>query len=110
MGRQEEILMKLHPGRTEFSDMEREFADELLRIASGKSEKANALPSRYIEIGGRVEIRGRWYECVVRPSCHWLDSCSGCAFFGCDCPPFLQCSRHDRRDGRYVWFKPCVDE
>ena len=76
-------------------------------VRRGRSSRAEDLPTRYVEVGGRVRFGGVEYECVEAPpeSCP-AAACSGCDFSrkrrGCWS---LQCSPQDRRDGRFVWFR-----
>ena len=105
MSREERILRMLRPGEVAFSEEELSFVREVLSVADGKSDKASSLPSRFVPIGGLIDIRGRVYRCVIRSDVHWVDCCSGCSLRGVDCPSFLQCSKFDRRDGMNVWFR-----
>jgi len=105
MGKEDRILSLLYPGREDWDSAERELARRIVSVVDGKTEKAAGLPTKFVELGGVAVVRGRRYRCVVRPRLHWTDCCSGCAFSGTDCPPFLQCGRHDRRDGLDVWFE-----
>lgn len=105
MGKEDRVLSLLYPGKAGYSYSERELASRIVSVVDGKTEKACSLPTKYVELGGIVVVRGRRYRCVGRPVVHWTDCCIGCAFCGIDCPPFLQCGRHDRRDGRDVWFE-----
>ena len=69
-----------------------------------KSDKLLRKPTLYVPIGGVVVVSGVRYRCVARPVTEPIDACIGCAFYGCSCPPRLQCSKFVRRDRRFVWF------
>lgn len=106
----ERILRRLYPDRGEFSEGELSYVDAVLSAYAGErlsSERASALPLRYVEVGGAVSVSGYRLRCVERPRCLWppSEACSGCAlsrlYLGC---AGLQCSSFDRRDGRNVWY------
>lgn len=69
--------------------------------------KKTALPTRFVEIGEEVDVRGRRFRCVaadvVSQPAH---ACLGCSlsklYLGCG---DLQCGCFDRRDRKFVWFK-----
>lgn len=105
MGREERILRRLCPEKKAFTEDDYRFAREILSIAGGKIDKASGLPQRFVAIGETVYVKGRAYRCIARDEVHWTDCCQGCAFVGTDCPPFLQCSRYDRKDKKNVWFE-----
>lgn len=105
MRREDRLLRVLMPGKEDFSAEDYAFARVLLSEADGKSGKASSLPSMFVPLGGTVRYKGRVYRCVVREEVTWAECCRGCAFCGCDCPPALQCSSFDRRDGRNVWYQ-----
>lgn len=105
MSREEEILRELHPDGC-YTEAESRLVGEVLRILDRRGVKSPSLPSRFVPIGGIVNIRGRNYRCELRGEVHhWMDCCSGCSLRGIDCPASLQCSKFDRRDGRNVWFR-----
>lgn len=94
------ILAQMFPGR-EFTSEE----ISALRLAALSSDdKPVRRASRYVPIGDVVIVRGVRYRCVERPDVHHVDCCLGCAFSGSTCPPYLQCSKFDRRDRTFVWF------
>ena len=105
MGREERLLRRFKPGVESYTEADYAWAREVLSIAYGKVDKASSLPQRFVAVGEDVVVKGRTYRCVLREEVHWSDCCRGCAFQGCDCPPFLQCSKFDRRDGLNVWFE-----
>ena len=104
MSREERLLRMLRPGEVLFTEEELSYVRSLLGVVEGKTEKASSLPTRFVGIGEEIVIRGRRYRCILREDVHWVDCCRGCALRGVDCPPFLQCSVFDRRDGKDVWF------
>lgn len=69
-----------------------------------KSAKLLRKPMVYVPIGKYIFIGGERFKCVLRPNVVPIDACLGCAFRGRSCPPRLQCSKFDRRDGKFVWF------
>ena len=106
MRREDRLLRALMPGKVSFSREDYAYARSLLVEADGKSGKASSLPSQFVPLGGTVRYKGRVYRCVSRErGIAWAECCRGCAFCGCDCPPALQCSSFDRRDGVNVWFQ-----
>lgn len=61
---------------------------------------------RYIPLHGRLTRDGLTLECVERPEIESpKDACLGCYLRkqGMDCNG-IQCSKFDRRDGKFVWF------
>lgn len=69
--------------------------------------KKTALPTRFIEIGGEVEVRGHRFRCVEADRVSVpAEACSGCSlsklYLRCG---DLQCGCFDRRDKKIVWFK-----
>lgn len=82
------------------------------KVSAGRRSRAEDLPTRFVPVGGRVRVGGIEYECeaAARESCP-AAACSGCDFSrkGRVCWG-LQCSPHDRRDGRRVWFREVRDE
>ena len=105
MIREDRLLRALMPSKDVFTREDYEYARSLLARADGKSGKASSLPSQFVRLGGTVRYKGRDYRCVLRDDVTWSECCRGCAFAGADCPPALQCSSFDRRDGLNVWFQ-----
>lgn len=105
MSRQERLLKMLRPGEESYSEDDYSLVRDILAVAGGKTGKASSLPQRFVPLGEVISIRGARYRCVLREDVGWVDCCRGCAFIGCDCPPSLQCSKFDRRDGNNVWFE-----
>lgn len=103
MTREDRLLRILYPGREEFSDSEREFASMALSIAMEVSPRRE---SSDVPIWGRFMRSGVEYECIPRPATvSSQDGCSGCAFDkakACNAP---RCSKFDRFDGEFVWFR-----
>ena len=106
----ERILRRM--GRTDAGFGEAELAYVADVIAAYNEEraaggKAVALPMRYVDIGGEIEVSGHRLRCIERPVRVWppCEACSGCAlsklYLGCS---DIQCSIFDRRDRKDVWF------
>lgn len=106
MGNIRSVLRVMYPGRDVYSDEEIAIAGSVIAVISGRSSRSSRLPSVYVPVGGIYEYGGFRYRCVVRPGVVPRDCCVGCAFSapGVACPSALQCSKFDRRDGRFVWF------
>lgn len=105
MSKVDRVLRRLYPGRSEFTLAEREFAARALAIAREEGS-GGRMSSEFIPVGGRFVRRNIEFECIVRPDGLELHKgCSGCGFNdarACDAPP---CSKFDRTDGEFVWFR-----
>lgn len=106
----EKILRRMRPDAEIFPPEALSYVEEV--VAAYNEEKAllgkkTALPTRFVEIGDEVVVRGRRFRCeeAARISLP-ADACSGCSlsklYLGCG---DLQCSCFDRRDKKFVWFK-----
>lgn len=106
MGKIESILRSAFPGRDEFTEEERDFAKRVL-LAKDVTVKDVRGRTRYVPVGGEMSRYGRTYVCrAADPVSCVADACVGCAFkrdnLYCD---DVACSKYDRPDGRFVWFK-----
>ena len=106
MDKVEVILRRAFPERDVFDDSEVRFASLVLAASLVGDGRSAALPTRFVEVGGLVEVGGIRYRCIERTD----ESCPAAACWGCDisrkgrwCQD-LQCGRFDRRDGRNVWY------
>lgn len=71
-----------------------------------KSERSQALPGRFIPVGGKLVLTGCTYIAVVRPKVKYPRLvCSGCGLRSKFCND-IACSKSDRVDGLSVWFIP----
>ena len=105
MGTVYDILHAIFPDRDEFCEDEVSRVISAMRMPGEVSPKTVVRrPMRFVPVGEVVTVRNVRYRCVERPEVHHRDCCSGCAFVGSTCPPYLQCSKFDRRDRRFIWF------
>ena len=103
------ILQKMFPDREHFSSHEIQVATSVYLAMTSKGEKAQELPTRFVEVGELFKVKGKRYRCVLRSKIGAAsDACRGCAFVGGTCPPFLQCSSFDRKDKKNVWFEEVI--
>lgn len=106
MGNIKSVLKELYPGKEVYSEEEMSSARRIMDASVMRTGRSSRLPSVYIPVGGEYVYGGIRYKCVIRPSVAPRDCCSGCDFrcLKYPCPAALQCSKFDRRDGRFVWF------
>lgn len=120
------VLRRMYPDRSEFSEEEKALVGDVLAASMEGSPKSGMLPTKFVGIGGLVEVGGYRYRCIERPrmiskvvagreivfelTCP-ADVCLGCDFSikyrNCSS---VQCSYADRRDRRNVWFVEVADE
>ncbi len=104
--KEDRVLRRLYPGRTVFTPEERAFAKRAIEAANSESVRSR-IPRRDLMVGERFVRDGVEYECVLRPAnLETYNACSGCDYVasggGCDAP---RCSKFDRTDGQFVWFR-----
>ena len=106
----EERLLRWKTGRTRFSEEELLEARRVMSRDSNKDESAGRLPSKFIPVGGLVDIFGHIYKCVEASGPHKLDACYGCDIAKSENCTFRvpQCSPFDRSDHKRVWFVRAV--
>lgn len=106
MTKEERVLKFKYPDRDTFTDEEILEVRRLLSKDGDKDESSLRLPSRFVSIGGVVEILGKKYRCVLADKDLLTDPCRGCDLSSMNCSfRFPQCSPFDRRDHKRVWFK-----
>ena len=106
MTKEERVLHFKYPDRTEFTQEEILEVRRLLSKDGEKDESSVRLPSKFVPIGGRVQILGKWYRCVEADKHLLTDPCRGCDLASENCSFRVpQCSPFDRRDHKRVWFK-----
>ena len=106
MDKVERVLRFKYPDRTSFTDAEIKEVRRLLSKEGDKDESAVRLPSRFIEIGSTIEIKGKLYKCVEADKSILTDPCLGCDLTDSNCTFRVpQCSPFDRKDKKRVWFK-----
>ena len=104
MTKKERILRRLYPGREVFTPEEVAFAMKAMQLVV-EENRNTVVPSKDVAIGARFIRGGIEYECVPRPIVGVRDACMGCSFAArpsCSAP---RCSKFDRSDGKFVWFK-----
>lgn len=116
MRKEDRILRQVFPDRDTFTDDERRIAS-FAAARIDEEVKKSRLPRTFVPVGGRVRHEGVLYECVVavdvwpvRRACEGCD-CKGVNPDGSKRHCYgLQCHKHDRADGRNVWFKEIEED
>lgn len=106
MGNIKSVLHEMYPGRDTYTEAELLAARRVMDASVMRTDRSSRLPSVYVPVGGEYVYGGIKYRCIVRPNVSPRDCCRGCDFrcLRYPCPAALQCSKFDRRDGRFVWF------
>jgi len=106
MTKEERILRFKYPDRTEFTHEELLEARRVLSRDECKDDSAQRLPTKFVPIGGMVNIFGRIYKCVEASKDILTDPCLGCDLRDINCTSRVpQCSPFDRRDRKRAWYK-----
>lgn len=100
-----DVLARIFPFETEFSEREKAVARWFL--CGGDDVKDVRRPVTFVPVGGLVTVGWRRYRCVEVPvNIHPADYCRGCDISGArSYCSHLQCSKFDRRDGKFVRFE-----
>lgn len=106
MGNIKSVLKEMFPGASAYSPEQVAAARRVMLAAVTRRERSSRAPSIYVEIGGTYRYLGVEFRCVRRPNVVPRDACRGCDLGRVchPCPAAIQCSKFDRRDGKFVWF------